>query len=56
MENVFGGVRLSPDDEPSTPDSGTDLRGRPWLTGVTMSAVHVRLADEKDEKDEDPKK
>ena len=53
MENVFGGVRISPDDEPRSPDSGTDLRGRPWLTGVTMSAVHVRLADEKDE---DPKK
>jgi hypothetical protein len=28
--------------------------GRPWLTGVTMSSVHVTLADEADEDDEDP--
>ena len=48
MENVFGGVRLMPEDEPRS-RAGIDLRGRPWLTGVTMSAVQVRLADEPDE-------
>ena len=45
-----------------------DIRGRPWLTGVTMSSVHVTLANEEDteektaenkeekteEKDDDP--
>jgi len=53
MENVFGGVRISPDDEPQSPESRTDLRGRPWLTGVSMSAVHVRLADEDEDNPED---
>ena len=53
MENVFGGVRISPDDEPPSDVSRNDLRGRPWLTGVTMSSVHVTLADEDDEDDED---
>jgi hypothetical protein len=53
MENVFGGVRISPDDEPRSPESRTDLRGRPWLTGVTMSEVHVRLADENDKDPEE---
>ena len=51
MENVFGGVRIMPEDEPQIA-CRLDLRGRPWLTGVTMSAVQVRLADEPDE-DED---
>jgi hypothetical protein len=50
MENVFGGVRIVPEDEPRLP-AGIHLRGRPWLTGVTMSAVQVRLADEPDEDD-----
>ena len=53
MENVFGGVRISPDDEPRSPESRTDLRGRPWLTGVTMSEVQVRLADEDEDEDEE---
>lgn len=53
MENVFGGVRISPDDEPHSSESREGLRGRPWLTGVTMSAVHVRLADENDEDPEE---
>jgi hypothetical protein len=53
MENVFGGVRISPDDEPRSPESRADLRGRPWLTGVTMSEVHVRLADENDKDPEE---
>jgi hypothetical protein len=53
MENVFGGVLISPDDAPRSPDSRTDLRRRPWLTGVTMSAVQVRLADEQDEDPEE---
>ena len=52
MENVFGGVRLSPDDEPRPRVSRNDLRSRPWLTGVTMASVHVTLADD-DEDNED---
>jgi hypothetical protein len=53
MENVFGGVRISPDDEPRSDVSRSDLRRRPWLTGVTMSSVHVTLAADDDEDDED---
>jgi hypothetical protein len=53
MENVFGGVRISPEDEPCSGVSRNDLRGRPWLTGVTMSSVHVTLADDDDPDDED---
>jgi len=53
MENVFGGVRIMLEDEPGSPRAGADLRGRPLLTDVTMSAVHVRrLADRPDEDDE----
>ena len=54
MQNVFGGVRISPEDEPPSPVVSKDIRGRPWLTGVTMSSVHVTLANEDDPKD-DPK-
>jgi hypothetical protein len=53
MENVFGGVRIMPEDEPISRASGRDPRARPWLTGVTMSAVQVRLADEPDDEDND---
>lgn len=53
MENVFGGVRILPDDEPRSHAFRKDLRGRPWLTGVTMSSVHVTLADDDDEDNED---
>ena len=56
-ENVFGGVRISPEDEPPSRVVSKDIRGRPWLTGVTMSSVHVTLADDvdpEDEKDDDP--
>ena len=53
MENVFGGVLISPDDEPPSHGFRKDLRGRPWLTGVTMSSVHVTLADDDEEDDED---
>jgi len=52
MENVFGGVRISPDNEPRAHAFQPDLRRRPWLTGVTMSAMHVRVA----EADEDDRK
>ena len=57
VENVFGGVRISPEDEPPSRVVSKDIRGRPWLTGVTMSSVHVTLAndeDPEDEKDDDP--
>jgi hypothetical protein len=53
VENVFGGVRISPEDEPPSRAVSKDLRGRPWLTGVTMSSVHVTLANEEDAQDED---
>jgi hypothetical protein len=48
MENVFGGVRISTDKEPRSRDTEPDLRGRPWLTGVSMSRVRVRLAEDDD--------
>ena len=48
MENVFGGVRISTDKEPRSRDIEPDLRGRPWLTGVSMSRVKVRLAEDDD--------
>jgi hypothetical protein len=46
MENVFGGVRISTDEDPRSRDREPDLRGRPWLTGVSMSEVNVSLADD----------
>jgi len=49
MENVFGGVRISTDKDPRSRDPEPDLRGRPWLTGVSLSEVNVRLADDEDE-------
>lgn len=49
MENVFGGVRISTDRDPRSRDPEPDLRGRPWLTGVSMSQVSVKLADDDDE-------
>ena len=53
MENVFGGVRISPDDEPRSRAAREDLRSRPWLTGVTLSSVHVTLTDDEDDEDRD---
>jgi hypothetical protein len=51
MENVFGGVRISTEDEVpgGTPDS--DFCARPWLAGLTVSSADVRLLA-----DEEPKK
>ena len=46
MENVFAGVRISTDKDPRSRDPEPDLRGRPWLTGVSMSKMNVRLADD----------
>ena len=46
VENVFAGVRISTDKDPRSRDWEPDLRGRPWLTGVSMSKVKVRLADD----------
>ena len=46
MENVFGGVRISTDKDPRSRDPEKNLRSRPWLTGVAMSKVNVRLADD----------
>jgi hypothetical protein len=52
MENVFGGVRISTENDPRSRHLEPDLRGRPWLTGVSMSEVSVRLADEEDQEPE----
>ena len=49
MENVFGGVRISTDKDPQSRNPEPDLRGRPWLTGVSMSKVSVTLAHDDDE-------
>jgi hypothetical protein len=51
MENVFGGVRIMPEDEPRSRAAGVAIRSRPWLAGVSMSEVHVRLAGDDDEDD-----
>ena len=48
MENVFGGVRISTDKEPRSRGTEPDLRARPWLTGVSMSRVTVKLAENDD--------
>jgi hypothetical protein len=53
VENVFGGVLISPDDEPPSHRFRKDLRGRPWLTGVTMSSMQVTLADDDDDDEDD---
>jgi hypothetical protein len=49
MENVFGGVQISTESEPETREPESDLKGRPWLTGVSMTEVQVRRTDEEDE-------
>ena len=46
MENVFGGVQITTDSEPGAREPEAELRGRPWLTGVSMSDVHVKLTDD----------
>ena len=51
MENVFGGVRISTDDEVRGRTREPEIRPRPWLAGLTVSAVDVRLLAE-----EEPKK
>jgi hypothetical protein len=51
MENVFGGVRISTDDEVRGRTREAYIGARPWLAGLTVSAVDVRLLSE-----EEPKK
>jgi hypothetical protein len=51
MENVFGGVRIMPEDEPRSRAAGVALRSRPWLAGVSMSEVHVQVAGDEVEDD-----
>ena len=46
MENVFGGVHILTDNDPRSREPEPDLRGRPWLTGVSMSEVNVSLSDD----------
>ena len=52
MENVFGGVHITTDREPKSGDREPDLRARPWLTGVSMAEVNVKLSKD----DEDPER
>ena len=49
MENVFHGVRITTEKEPRAHAPEPDLRRRPWLTGVTMSDVQVKLTKDEDE-------
>jgi hypothetical protein len=51
VQNVFGGVRISTEDEVRGGTSESDIGARPWLAGLTVSAADVRLLD-----DEEPKK
>jgi hypothetical protein len=51
VENVFGGVRISTEDEAGGQTPESDIRARPWLSGLTVSAADVRLIP-----DEEPKK
>ena len=52
MENVFAGVRISTEDEVRGRMPESDIRARPWLAGLTVSAADdVRLL-----MDEEPKK
>ena len=50
MENVFGGVRISTDDDRRGRAMEPDIRARPWLAGLTMRSVDVRLLSD-DESD-----
>jgi hypothetical protein len=43
MENVFGGVRISTEDEVRGHAADAVIRARPWLAGLTVSAADVRL-------------
>lgn len=51
MENVFGGVHISTDDERGGSANELDLRARPWLSGISLAAVQVRLTREGVEND-----
>lgn len=44
MQNVFGGVHITTDEDVDRSDE--DFRPRPWLLGISMSAVRVRLGRE----------
>jgi hypothetical protein len=48
MENVFGGIRITTEKEPRARSPEPDLRPRPWLTGVTMTEVNVKLTKDED--------
>ncbi|MGH9371880.1 MAG: hypothetical protein ACRD15_10155 [Vicinamibacterales bacterium] len=52
MENVFGGVHISTDDEVRAHVVEPDLRPRPWLAGLTMSAVQVSLGPDHEDDDQ----
>jgi hypothetical protein len=56
MENVFGGVHISTEDEVRDRAPEPEIRPRPWLAGLTLSTVHVTLArdEEPDSKKREP--
>ena len=56
MENVFGGVHISTEDEVRDRVPEPEIRPRPWLAGLTLSAVQVTLAvdEEPDRKKHEP--
>jgi hypothetical protein len=51
MENVFGGLRITTEQDPPH-RADLDLRPRPWLSNVKMSAVQVSITPEDDDKPE----
>jgi hypothetical protein len=52
MENVFGGVRISTEDDRRRRALDQDFRVHPWLAGLTVSEVEVGPPDDEDDPDE----
>jgi hypothetical protein len=54
MENVFGGVRISTEDDRRRRVLEPAFRARPWLGGLTVSEVEVgQSVEEEDDDDRD---
>jgi hypothetical protein len=56
MENVFAGVHISTDDETAGRADDSEPGPRPWLSGLTMSKVHVRLSRDDEPEHAKPRK
>jgi hypothetical protein len=48
MEHVFGGVRITTDDEVRNHGNEPDFRARPWLSGLSISSSRVTFPDHDD--------